>query len=85
MPMLNQPLGPAAPQNPFAAFYAITGVTFFGLFSGFSACMFDLTQISACVDYSEHALQVFKQFGDHVLNWFLQVLAEIMRRNPMPH
>lgn len=69
------------PRNPFLAFYTITGVTFFAFVTGFSACLFDMSQISACVDYAEKALAILQKFGDHVLQWFIAIVKEVFARN----
>ena len=64
----------------FRIFYAITGVGFLVLMWGFTKCLFDIDQISACVDHGEYAFEVFKTFGDHVIAWFIALVQEVFSR-----
>lgn len=64
----------------YRIFYVITGAGFLTLVLGFSKCLFDMDQISACVDHGEYAFEVLKGFGDHVIRWLAAVFHEIMSR-----
>ncbi len=74
---------PHVPPNPFSIFYAITGVSLLVLLSGFSVCLFDLSQVSACVDYADNAVGVMKKFGDHIVSWGIAFCQEVFRRHPV--
>lgn len=69
--------------NPFRVFYVLTGVSFFAFFSGFSVCLFDLNQVSQCVDYAEQGVQVLKRMGDHIILWFIKLVQEVLHRYPL--
>lgn len=71
------------PRDPFRVFYMLTGVSFCAFISGFSACLFDLNQISECVDYAEEAVGILHQAGDHIVMWFISLLQEVFSRYPI--
>lgn len=82
-PPPGYPGGFYPPVNPFRVFYMLTGVTFFAFATGFSACLFDLNQVSECVDYAESMVTVLQKAGDHMINWFIAVVREVLHRNPI--
>lgn len=69
-----------SPALFYKIFYAITGVSLIALFWGFSKCLFDISQISACADHAEYAFTVFKAVGDHIVHWFIALCQEILGR-----
>lgn len=71
----------APPTDPFRVFYGLTGLTFFAFVGGFSACLFDISRISECVDHAEKMTDVLQQAGQHMLNWFVALVTEVARRN----
>jgi len=64
------------PRN--GGFFMFTGVTFAGFASGFGVCLFDLSQVDACVSVARHWQDVFMQMGSQVLTWGFAVLNEVM-------
>ena len=69
------------PDKLYKIFYAVTGVGLIGVIMGFTSCLFDLEQISECVDHAEYAVDVLAKFGNHVVQWFLAILGEVTNRN----
>lgn len=69
------------PANPFRVFYMLTGVTFVAFVTGFSSCLFDLSQVKECVDHAEYGVQILKKMGDHIVLWAAQILREILSRS----
>ena len=68
------------PDKLYRIFYAVTGVGLITLLLGFGSCLFDLEQITECVDHAEYAVDVLKSFGDHVIQWFIAIVREIISR-----
>lgn len=64
MPMPGNPVDPR-----YNAFYLLTGVTFFSFASGFGVCLFNLDTVDACVDVANSWVGVFRDMGDHLINW----------------
>lgn len=69
------------PVDPFRIFYGLTGITMVAFFTGFSSCLFDLSQVKECVDYAEQATATFRKVGDHLIAWFIALIKEVFHRN----
>jgi hypothetical protein len=50
-------------------FFAITGITFIAFASSFSVCFFNLATVDQCVAVANHWVEVFRQMGDHMIQW----------------
>jgi hypothetical protein len=74
---------PHTPADPFRPFYVLTGLSFLAFASGFSVCLFDLSQIDACVDYADSAVSVLKNVGDHIIEWSIAFAKEVFERHPV--
>lgn len=61
----------------------LTGVTFVGFASGFGVCLFDLDQIEACVTHADIWVEKFKEVGDHILLWGVQLVQAVLARHPL--
>lgn len=64
----------------FKIFHGITGLSLIVVMVGFGRCLFDIDQISACVDHGEYAFNVFKAVGDHIIKWFIALCEEVFSR-----
>lgn len=60
-------------EPQFSAFYLLTGVTFVTFASGFGVCLFNLDTVDACMQVANGWVDVFRQMGDHIIQWMFAV------------
>ena len=65
---------PVSPDPRFNAFYLLTGVTFVTFASGFGVCLFNLDTVGSCVQVAESWVDVFRQMGDHIIQWAFAIV-----------
>jgi len=69
------------PVDPrFNAFYLLTGITFVGFASGFGVCMFNLDTVDSCIAVANSWVDVFRDVGDHIINWGFAMLKAAFRQ-----
>lgn len=61
-------------DSRMGAFFMLTGVTFVAFASGFSACLFDLNQVDACVAVANTWVDKFHAMGDHLIEWAIAIV-----------
>ncbi|MBV8939840.1 MAG: hypothetical protein JO089_08410 [Alphaproteobacteria bacterium] len=84
MNLIRSAIPYASGMDPFRVFYLLTGTTFFAFATGFSSCLFDVSQVKECVDYAEHATALLQKLGDHIIVWFIALVNEVLSRYPSP-
>lgn len=78
----NSPI-PGPQGGTIMPFFALTGVTFFAFASGFGVCLFDLSQVNACVDHAVVWVDKFRAMGDQIIQWGIAVLHNVLQRYPL--
>lgn len=62
-------------QDPrLGAFFMLTGVTFVAFASGFSVCLFDISQVDQCVAVANSWVDKFHEMGDHLIAWATAII-----------
>lgn len=73
----------AAMHDPrLGAFFMLTGVTFVAFASGFSACLFDLSQVDACVEVANTWVGKFHEMGKHLIDWAIALVKASFNQHP---
>ena len=72
---------PLHPDPRFNAFFLLTGFTFLSFASGFSACLFNINEVGACVEVANHWLDIFQAMGNHLISWAFALFHAIMNQN----
>lgn len=61
-------------------FHFLGGISLVTLILGFSVCLFDISLVPKCVDYSFYAFDTLKGVGDKMLAWFIALVKEVFSR-----
>lgn len=71
---------PAMNDPRLGAFYMLTGATFVAFASGFSVCLFDLSQVDACVAVANSWVDRLHAMGDHLIAWAMAIFKAAMKQ-----
>lgn len=64
------------------AFFMLTGVTFFAFASGFSVCLFDMSEVDACVAVANSWVDKFHAMGDYLIQWAIALVKAAFNQHP---